>query len=63
MSKIPSDDVPESLFKLRIRESVQLKTVLEVYDMEIYQKISMPNYQKLETMVKKFRSETPIAKL
>ena len=28
MSKIPSDDVLESLYKLRIRESEQLKTVL-----------------------------------
>ena len=53
MSKIPSDDVLESLYKLRIRESAQLKTVLELYDMEIHQKISVPNYQKLKTMVKR----------
>ena len=53
MSKIPSDDVLESLEQLRIRESEQLKTVLELYDMEIHQKISMPNYQKLKTMVKR----------
>ena len=33
MSKIPSDDVLEGLYKLRIRESEQLKIVLEVYDM------------------------------
>ena len=52
MSKIPSDDVLESLYKLRIRESAQLNTVLELYDMEIHQKISMPNHQKLTTMVK-----------
>ena len=51
--KIPSDDILESLYKLRIRESAQLKTVLELYDMEIHQKISMPNYQKLKTMVKR----------
>ena len=51
--KIPSDDVPESLYTLRIRESDQLKTVLELYDMEIHQKISMPNYQKLKTMLKR----------
>ena len=51
MTKIPSDDILESLYKLRIRESVQLKTVLELYDMEIHQKISMPNYQKLKRMV------------
>ena len=49
---IPSDDVLESLFTLRIRESDQLKTVLELYDMEIHQKISVTNYQKLKTMVK-----------
>ena len=45
MSKIPSDDIFESLYKLRIRESAQLKNVLKLY--EIHQKISMPNYQKL----------------
>ena len=53
MSKIPSDDILESLYKLRMRESVQLKTVLELYDMEIHQKISVPNYPKLKTMVKR----------
>ena len=30
MSKIPSDDVWESLYKLRIRESAEPKTVLEL---------------------------------
>ena len=49
-SKIPSDDVLESLYKFRIRESAQLKTVLD--DMQVLQKISMPNYQNLKTMVK-----------
>ena len=65
MSKVPSDDILESLYKLRIRESAKLKTVLELYDMEIHQKISMPNYQNnLKTMVKREkRSETSIAKL
>ena len=53
VSKIPSDDILESLYKLKIRESVQLKIVLELYDMEIHQKMSMPNYQKLTTMVKR----------
>ena len=52
MSKIPSDDILESLYKLRIRESAQLQTVLELYDMETHQKISNPDYQKLKTMVK-----------
>ena len=52
MTKIPPDDVLESLFKLRVREFDQLRTVLELYDMEIHQKVSMPNYQKLKTTVK-----------
>ena len=43
--------------KLRIRESEQLETVLELYDMEIHQKISMPNYQKLKTMVKRSKDQ------
>ena len=53
MTKIPSDNVLESLYTLRTRGSAQLKTVLELYDMEIHQKISMPNYQTLKTMVKR----------
>ena len=54
----------ESLYRLRIRESDQLKTVVELYDMEIVQKISMPNYHKLKTMVEEgCRSETSITKL
>ena len=53
MSKSPSDDILESLYKLRIRGSAQFKTVLELYDMEIHQKISMPKYQKLKTMLKR----------
>ena len=41
----------KSLYKLRVRGSDQISTVL--YDMEIQQKISMPNYRRLKTMVKK----------
>ena len=48
MSKIPPDDILESLYKLRIRESDQLKTVLA-----LYQKILVPDYQQLKTMVKR----------
>ena len=50
MTKIPADDVLESLYKLRIRESDQLKSVLELYDMEINQKISRPDYHKLKVV-------------
>ena len=51
-SKMSSDDVLENLYKLRIRESDELKTILKLYDMEIHQKIPVPNYQKLKTIVK-----------
>ena len=32
MTKTPPDDILEGLYKLRIRESEKLKTVLELYD-------------------------------
>ena len=44
MSEIPTDDVLESLYRLRIHESDQLKTVLELYELEIHQKKSKPDY-------------------
>ena len=34
MTQIPTDDILESLYKLRIRESEKRKTVLELYNME-----------------------------
>ena len=37
-TQIPPDDILEGLYKLRIRESEKLKTVLELYDLEIHQK-------------------------
>ena len=53
MTKIPSDDFLEGLYKLRIRESEKLKTVLELYDLEIHQKKAGPDYHRLKTMVKR----------
>ena len=53
MTTIPSEEILESLYKLRICESDQLKNVLVLYDMEIHQKTSVPNYQNLKTMVKR----------
>ena len=38
MTKITPDDILEGLHKLKIRESEKLKTVLELYDLEIHQK-------------------------
>ena len=57
MTRIPPDDILESLYNLRILESDQLKAVSELYDMEIDQKISMPNYQKLKTMEKRRKDQ------
>ena len=53
MTQIPSDDILESLYKLRIRESEKLKTVLELYNVEIHQKKAGPDYHRLKTMVKR----------
>ena len=53
MTKIPSDDILEGLYKLRIRGSEKLKTVLELYDLEIHQKKARPHYHRLKTMVKR----------
>ena len=53
MTKIPPDDILEGLYKLRIRESEKLKTVLELYDLEIHQKKVGPDFHRLETMVKR----------
>ena len=53
MTKIPPDDILEGLYKLRIRESEKLKTVLELYDLEIHQKKLGPDDHRLKTMVKR----------
>ena len=57
MTKIPPDDVLEGLYKLRIRESEKLKTVLELFNMEIHQKKAGLDYQKLKTMVKRRKDQ------
>ena len=43
----------KSLYNLRIRECEKLKTVLELYSMEIHQKSSGLDYHRLKTMVKR----------
>ena len=52
MTKIPPDVLLEGLYKLRIRESEKLKTVLELYNMETHQKEIGPDYHRLKTLVK-----------
>ena len=51
MTKIPPDDILEGLYKLRTRESEKLKTVLELYDLEIHQKKIGPDYLRLKAIV------------
>ena len=53
MTKIPHDDIMERLYKLRIRESEKLKTVLEFYDLETHQKKSEPDFHRLKALVKR----------
>ena len=53
MTKIPPDDILEGLDKIRIRVSEILKTVLELYDLEIHQKKLGPDYHRSKTMVKR----------
>ena len=68
MTKIPPDDILEGWYKLRIRESEKLKTVLELYDLETHQKKLGPDYHRLNTLVKRsieltfLRPETEIMK-
>ena len=52
LTKIPHDDILEGLYKSRIRESDKLKTVLELYDLEIHQKLGL-DYHRLKAMVKR----------
>ena len=53
MTKISPDDILEGLYKIRQRESEKLKTVLELYDLDIRQKKIGPDYHRLKTMVKR----------
>ena len=49
----PTEDILEGLYKLLIRECEKLKTVLELYDLEIHQKKLGPDNHRLKTMVKR----------
>ena len=53
MTTFPPDDMLESLYKLRIRESEQLRTVLKLCQMEIRQKKAERDHRRLKTMVKR----------
>ena len=57
VSEIPSDDILESLYTLRIRESDQLKTALELCEMEFHQKILELRLQMLTPDTGKSKQE------
>ena len=64
VTKIPPDDVLESLYQLRIRESDQLKIALELYDMENSSENIDARLSKTEDNgEEKHRSGTQIEKL
>ena len=47
LTNIPPDDILEGLYTLRVRESEKLKTVMELYDLEIHQKKAGLDYHRL----------------
>ena len=51
MTKIQHDDIFERLYKLRIRESEKLKTVLELYDLETHEKKLGPDYHRVKRSI------------
>ena len=64
MTKIPPDDILESLYKLRIRESDQLKTVLELVRHGNSSEDFDAKLSEVEDdCEEKYRSETSITKL
>ena len=60
MAHIPSDDILESLYKLRIRESGKLKTVFGIVQYGDSSKKAGPDYHRLKTMVKRSIEQTPM---
>ena len=64
MSKVPTDDVLKNLYKWRIHESDQLKTVSETHEIEIHQKMSKPEYWRLKNYGEEnFRTKDQVRKL
>ena len=51
-SGIPKENVLNKLYKIRIREPVQLQTVLATYKQKFDRDRAMPSYQRLKTMAR-----------
>ena len=53
LSEIPSDPILEGLYKSKIQNSAQLRTVMALYHQEVARdNDGTPNYQQLKTAVK-----------
>ena len=51
-SEMPSDPILEGLYKSKLQNSAQLRTVMALYDQVVARNIGTPNYQQLKTAVK-----------
>ena len=57
-SETPKENVLESLYKMRIREPVQLQTVLSMYEQENDRDRALPSCHRLKTMVRRHIDQT-----
>ena len=55
--EVPKDSIQESMYKMRLRDSDQLQTVLAMYEQETTEDRSRPSCQKLKTMVKRHKDQ------
>ena len=52
VSEMPSDPILEGLYKSKLQNSAQLRTVMALSDQEVARNNGTPNYQQLKTAVK-----------
>ena len=52
VSEMPSDPILEGLYKSKLQNSAQLRTVMALCDQEVAPNDGTPNYQQLKTAVK-----------
>ena len=57
VSEMPSDPILEGLYKSKLQNSVQLRTVMALYDQEVSLNNGTPNYKQLNTAVKLHNDE------
>ena len=57
VSDMPADPILEGLYKSKLQNSVQLRTVMALYDQEVSRNNGTPNCQQLKTAVKLHNDE------